>query len=76
MSSVRPASGADAIELGRALNPDVVCMDIQMPGMDGLAASRQIVGDTSLRSRVLILTTFDRDDYLFEALGPARAGSC
>lgn len=67
-------SGADAIDVVTRTNPDVVLMDIQMPGMDGLAASRHIIGDTSLRSRVLILTTFDRDDYLFEALGAGASG--
>ncbi|WP_193509259.1 response regulator transcription factor [Cryobacterium sp. BB736] len=67
-------SGADAIEVVTRTNPDVVLMDIQMPGMDGLTASRHIIGNPSLRSRVLILTTFDRDDYLFDALGAGASG--
>jgi DNA-binding NarL/FixJ family response regulator len=67
-------SGADAVDVVTRTNPDVVLMDIQMPGMDGLTASRHIIGDASLRSRVLILTTFDRDDYLFDALGAGASG--
>ncbi|AWB87440.1 response regulator [Mycetocola zhujimingii] len=68
------ATGADALALARELNPDVVCMDVQMPGMDGLEATRQITADGALASAVLILTTFDRDDYLFEALSAGASG--
>ena len=64
------ADGAAAIEACRQLRPDVVLMDVQMPGMDGIEATSRI-GAEGL-SRVLILTTFDRDDYLFDAL---RAGA-
>ena len=64
------SNGADAIEACRRLHPDVVLMDVQMPGMDGIEATRRIVADDL--ASVLILTTFDRDDYLFDAL---RAGA-
>lgn len=66
--------GAAAVALVKKLDPDVVLMDIQMPGMNGLDATREIVAlgrDDS--SRVLILTTFELDEYVYEAL---RAGAC
>ena len=68
------ANGADGVRLARELNPDVVCMDVQMPGMDGLQATRAIAADEAVASHVLILTTFDRDDYLFEALSAGASG--
>jgi DNA-binding NarL/FixJ family response regulator len=68
------ANGTDAVRLAAELNPDVICMDVQMPGMDGLEATRRIVADPAVTSRVLILTTFDRDDYLFEALSAGASG--
>ncbi|ROQ03458.1 LuxR family two component transcriptional regulator [Rathayibacter sp. PhB93] len=67
-------TGIEAIERASELCPDVICMDVQMPGMDGLAATREIVKDPRLCSSVLILTTFDRDDYLFEALSSGASG--
>ncbi|SMH49722.1 two component transcriptional regulator, LuxR family [Rathayibacter oskolensis] len=67
-------NGAEAIERAAEFCPDVICMDVQMPGMDGLAATREIVKDPRLCSSVLILTTFDRDDYLFDALSAGASG--
>jgi DNA-binding NarL/FixJ family response regulator len=67
--------GAEALELTRSLRPDVVLMDIRMPGTDGLAATRAIVEDESLSEvRIVILTTFELDDYVFEALRAGASG--
>jgi DNA-binding NarL/FixJ family response regulator len=69
------ADGGEAITLARLLRPDVVLMDIRMPGTDGLAATRAIAGDERLATtRVVILTTFEQDDYIFEALRVGASG--
>src|SRR6185312_15182451 len=69
------ATGAQALEQVRALNPDVVVMDIRMPEMDGLAATRRITTDPALtRTRVLVLTTFELDEYVFGALAAGASG--
>jgi DNA-binding NarL/FixJ family response regulator len=69
------AGGADAVELARRHRPDVVLMDIRMPDMDGLEATRRISADPGLAAtRVLILTTFETDDYIFDALRSGASG--
>ena len=68
-------NGAAALDLVRALRPDVVLMDIRMPGVDGLEALRQITGDPALEGvRVLVLTTFELDEYVFEAVRLGASG--
>ena len=68
------SDGAQAIDVTGRLRPDVVLMDIQMPGSDGLQATRQITSADGAASRVLILTTFERDDYVFDALRSGASG--
>jgi DNA-binding NarL/FixJ family response regulator len=69
--------GAEAVELTRRLTPDVVLMDVRMPVLDGLAATRRLLGPAGVPAdgpRVLILTTFDLDDYVYEALRAGASG--
>ena len=67
--------GAAAVELARSTRPDVVLMDIRMPVLDGLEATRRIVADELLAGvRVLVLTTFELDEYVFEALAAGASG--
>ena len=69
------ADGAEAVDLARRLTPDVVLMDIRMPGLDGIAATKSIAADERLRSvRVVVLTTFDLDEYIFDALRSGASG--
>jgi DNA-binding NarL/FixJ family response regulator len=69
------ANGDEAIALARDVTPDVLLMDIRMPGIDGLAATRAIVADGALADvHVVILTTFDVDEYVFEALRVGASG--
>lgn len=67
------ANGTEAVAAASAHSPDVICMDVQMPGMDGITATRELVA-TGSEAAVLIVTTFDRDDYLFEALSAGASG--
>ncbi|MER5351049.1 response regulator transcription factor [Kitasatospora sp. NPDC002551] len=67
------ADGAQAVRLARELRPDVVLMDVRMPGTDGIEATRQVIA-ASPRSRVLILTTFDLDEYAFAGLNAGASG--
>ncbi|MEA2228979.1 MAG: hypothetical protein QOF04_2609, partial [Solirubrobacteraceae bacterium] len=67
-------NGEQATASTRRLRPDVVLMDIQMPGEDGLRATRSVTETPGLPSRVVILTTFERDEYVFEALQSGASG--
>ncbi|WP_062070001.1 response regulator [Demequina sediminicola] len=67
------SDGAEAVGLVRELSPDVVLMDIRMPGMDGLTATRDVIA-AHPEARVVILTTFDDDEYVYEALKAGASG--
>jgi len=67
--------GEQAVELARRHQPDVFLMDVRMPRLDGIEATRQITADTALASvRVVVLTTFDLDDYVFAAIRAGASG--
>jgi DNA-binding NarL/FixJ family response regulator len=68
------SDGLEAVEAAGRLLPDVVLLDIRMPNLDGLEAARQILGSSSNRARVIMLTTFDLDEYVYDALKTGATG--
>ena len=68
------ADGREALALVRSERPDVILMDIRMPVMDGIAATRAIAADPAITTRVLVLTTFDLDEYIHQALKAGASG--
>jgi DNA-binding NarL/FixJ family response regulator len=66
--------GGEAVRICRELSPDVVLMDVRMPGTDGIEATRQLAGPGEGGPRILILTTFDLDDYVYDALCAGASG--
>jgi DNA-binding NarL/FixJ family response regulator len=68
------SDGHHAVQISRELQPDVILMDIRMPGMDGIEATRQLASDGLSGPRILVLTTFDLDKYVYDALRAGASG--
>ncbi|MEV6974533.1 response regulator transcription factor [Kitasatospora sp. NPDC093806] len=68
------ADGAEVVPLVRELRPDVVLMDVRMPGIDGIRATEQLVGGMAEPPRILVVTTFEHDDHVYDALRAGAAG--
>ncbi|MFF2950588.1 response regulator [Kitasatospora sp. NPDC057965] len=68
------ADGAEVVPLVRELRPDVVLMDVRMPGIDGIRATEQLVGGMADPPRILVVTTFEHDDHVYDALRAGAAG--
>jgi DNA-binding NarL/FixJ family response regulator len=66
-------NGAEAVALARELDPDVILMDVRMPELDGVEATRRLI-DAGARARILVLTTFDLDEYVYEAIRAGASG--
>ena len=68
------ADGDEAVAKVRELEPDVVLMDVRMPGTDGIEATRRLTADPATPTRVVMLTTFDMDEYVYDALKAGASG--
>jgi DNA-binding NarL/FixJ family response regulator len=68
------ADGAEAVDEVRRLRPDVVLMDVRMPNVDGIEATRRLLGSDGLQTKVVMLTTFDMDEYVYDALRAGASG--